>query len=175
MMEGYIIREGNRPWWQRIIAALLYTITLVLLFLFFTNFQFTLDTKILKGSLGLLEISIFTFLNALAFSVVRDFVFDLENGRFKILYCVGPIEVGSWRKLPEIEYVSVFKQLLADGNYVYETNLWYQRNRHMEIYENLDKEIAFEMGREMAKVLNVGHLDATLPNNYVWVDLDIQD
>ena len=173
-MEGYIIREGNRPWWQRLIAALLYTVTFVLLLLFFTNFQFTLDTKMLKGSFGLLEISIFTFFNALAFSVVRDFVFDIENRRFKILYCVGPIELGSWRKLPEIEYVSVFKQLLADGNYVYETNLWYQGNRHMEIYENLDKAMAFEMGREIAKILNVSLLDATVPNNYVWVDVDFQ-
>jgi hypothetical protein len=170
-MEGYIIKEGNRPIWQLALAALFFTLSVLLLFLFFSNWGNTTDLTKLKGRVGFLVFSIMTFANGLFFSIVRDCIFDLQKERYKIQYSVGPIRVGKWKGLPEIEYISVFRQLLTNGNYVFETNLWYAQNRHFKIYENLERTPAFEMGKEVAEILKVNLLDATEPNNFKWVDL----
>lgn len=172
MRKNVIISEGNRPWWQLIIAASLYTAIFYLLFLFFSTIKFSGKTNDLKGSLSIIELIIFLLPTALAFSVVRDFLFDLEKKKYKVEYCIGPFHIGKWTELPEIEYVSVFKQPLSNGQFRYEANLWYQRNKHFNVYESETKEPAFEMGKQLSKVLNVKLLDATVPNKYKWVDSD---
>ncbi|WP_273568338.1 hypothetical protein [Maribacter halichondriae] len=135
---------------------------------FFANFEFTSETKKLKGSLSLLEAALVLLPSALAFSVVKDVFFDLTQNKYKEQYCVGPIKWGKWKNLPKIDYVSVFKQPKEDGEYIFETNLWYQKNRHFKIYENSDLASVFEMGVSVAKLLHVDLLDATEPNNYKW-------
>lgn len=170
--KNVIISEGNRPLWQRVIAAIHYTAILYLLFKFFIGFDLTSDNKKLKGSLSLLEIAIFLFPSALAFSVVKDILFDLEQRKYKIQYCVGPIRVGKWQALPDIEYVSVFKQPKADGGYAYEANLWYAGNRHFNVCESDLLEPAYKMGENVAKVLQVNLLDATEANNNKWVKFE---
>ena len=170
--KNVIISEGNRPFWQLVIAAIHYTAIFFLLFFFFTKFEFTTSTKKLKGSLGLLELALFLIPSALAFSVVRNFLFDLEHKKYKIEYCLGPVRIGKWQSLPEIEYVSVFKQPKADGNYVFEVNLWYNRNKHFNIYESENLKPAFLMGENVANSLEVRLLDATVANNSKWVKLE---
>ena len=169
--KNFIISEGNRPLWQRVIAAVLYTAILLLLYMFFIGLEFTLETKKLKGSFSLIEIAIFLLMPSLSFSVVKDLLFDINNKQYKIQYCVGPIKVGNWRPLPNVEYVSVFKQLLQDGEYVYEVNLWYHRNRHFELYKISDVATAFEMGKHIAQGLDIKLLDATVPNKNKWIEL----
>lgn len=167
-----IISVGNRPIWQLIVAAIHYTAIVSLLFFFFIKFEFTFDGKKLKNSFLFLELAAFLLPSALAFSVVRDFLYDLEQKRYKIDYCVGPFRFGKWRHLPEIEYVSVFKQPKEDREFVYEANLWYNRNKHFNIYESETLEPAYEMGKNTAKILKVKLLDATVPNSFKWVALD---
>lgn len=172
MNKNVIISEGNRPWWQLLIAAIHYTAIVYLIFLFFSSVKFSGKTNDLKNSLTLIEAVILLLPSALAFSVVRDFYFDLEAKRYKIEYCVGPIRVGSWKQLPEIEYVSVFKQPLENDNYIYEANLWYNRNKHFNVFKNDEKDIAFEMGIQLAKALNVKLFDATVPHKNKWVEVE---
>jgi hypothetical protein len=172
MSKNTIISEGNRPWWQRVIAAIFYTGIIYVLFIFFVTLKFSGKTDDLKSSLSILELLIFLVPGALSFSVVRNFLFDLEHKKFKIEYCVGPIRVGKWKDLPNIEYVSVFKQPLKEGKFIFEANLWYQRNKHFEVYSSDNKEAAFEMGIQISKILNVKILDATVPNKHHWVHLD---
>jgi len=169
--RNVIISEGNRPLWQLIIAAIHYTAILALLFFFFAKFEFTTETKKLRGTLGLLELAILLLTSALAFSMVKNFLFDLNERKYKIEYCIGPFHFGKWQKLPEIQYVSVFRQPKQDGNYIYEANLWYQRNKHFNVYESDIKAPAFKMGENIAKILNVKLLDATEPNNFRWINL----
>jgi hypothetical protein len=169
--KNIIISEGNRPLWQLIIAAVHYTAIVSLLFFFFTQFEFTVNPKKLKGSFSLFEMAILLLPSALYFSVVKDLLFDLQNRKFKVQYCIGPLKLGQWRNLPEIDYVSVFKQPKANGDFVYETNLWYGQNKHFNIYESTDSSPVFIMGETVAKALNVRLLDATEPNNYKWVEV----
>ncbi|EAQ99765.1 hypothetical protein [Maribacter sp. HTCC2170] len=170
--KNVIISEGNRPLWQRIIASLIYTCIIVFLILFFTNFNFTTNTKILKSSFSLLELAIVLLPTALAFSVVRDWHFDLDNKKYKIDYSLGPIGFGKWKPLPQIDYVSVFKQPKENGDYIYEANLWYQKNKHFNILESDNLESVFEMGKRVAQILNVKLLNATIPNAHKWVELN---
>lgn len=170
--KNVIISEGNRPLWQLVIASIHYTAIFFLLFIFFAKFEFTTNAKVLKGSFGLLELALFLIPSALAFSVVRNFHFDINQKKYKIEYCVGPLRIGNWQPLPVIEYVSVFKQPKADGNFIFEVNLWYNRNLHFNIYESDGLESAFLMGKNVAKVLKVKLLDATSGTNSNWIKSD---
>ncbi len=171
--SNIIISERDRPLLHRIIAAALYTAMFIFLFYFFLEFEFTTKTNILKSSLSNFELAIIAFASALGFSVVKRVVFDLENEKYKEQYSIGPIKVGKWKNLPKIDYVSVFKQPLEEGKYIYEANLWYQRNKHFNIYSNVNLEPVFEMGKNVSKILKVDLLDATIPNDYKWVESEL--
>ena len=67
-------------------------------------------------------------------------------------------------------HVSIFHEHLIDGRKIFEVNLWYDRNKHWELYEKYTFEDAFAIGYEISEVLNIGLLDATKPNNYRRVD-----
>lgn len=169
--NNIIISEGNRPLWQRIIAALIYTCIIIFLIMFFTDYRFTTNAVHIKNSFSLLEMALILLPTALGFSVVRDWHFDLSKKKYKIVYCIGPLQFGSWNTLPEIDYVSVFKQPKANGEYIYETNLWYNKNKHFNILESEGIEPVFEMGKNVSTILKVKLLDATVPNAYKWVDV----
>ncbi|MEO1012508.1 MAG: hypothetical protein AAFX53_14475 [Bacteroidota bacterium] len=170
--RNIIISEGNRPLWQLIIASAHYTAIISLLFFFFISFEFTTEVKRLKGSFSFLELALYLLPSALYFSLVKDVLFDLVNRKYKEQYRVGPLKFGQWRRLPKIDYVSVFKQPKADGGFVYETNLWYNRNKHFNIYESDSPDAVFLMGESVAKALHVKLLDATEPNDYKWVEVE---
>lgn len=116
-----------------------------------------------------IQMAIFAFTTGLGFCVVKDVVFDLKKKTYKIQYCVGPIRIGKWKRLPEIEYVSVFRQLLENEEYIFEVNLWYDKNRHFNVYKNLELDITFEFGKHVSEILEVNLLDATVPNSFKWV------
>lgn len=164
-----IISEGNRPFWQLIIAAIHYTAIVGLLFFFLAGWEFTTKTTSLKRSFHLLEAAILLLPSAFAFSLVKDLHFDLENKKYKIQYCIGPLKFGTWKELPKIEYVSVFRQPKKTGEYVFEANLWYAKNKHFKVYESPTRPPSWEMGRHIAQALNVRLLDATVPNDFRWV------
>ncbi|APQ17084.1 hypothetical protein [Maribacter hydrothermalis] len=167
--KNIIISEGNRPIWQLIIAAIHYTAIVSLLLFAIIDFDIAFNSEVIKKGINTFEVIIFLLPGALAFSLVKDVLFDLDKKQYKLQYSVGPIHFGKWEELPEIEYVSVFKQPLVDGNFIYEVNLWYQSNRHFNIYKNENKEKVFLLGKSVAKVLHVNLLDATVPNNYRWI------
>jgi len=56
------------------------------------------------------------------------------------------------------------------GKKIFEVNLWYDKNKHWELYEKHDFAEAFAIGFEISELLNIDLLDATKPNNYKWVD-----
>jgi hypothetical protein len=169
MKERVIISGGKRPFWQTLIAAGLFTVIGYLFFSFFTSLHIGLSNKQLRGGLSLLELALFLLPIAVGFSAVKDIYFDLSNNRYKEKICFGPFGFGSWKPLPTIEYVSIFKQPKANGTFIYETNLWYGKNRHFNLLESDSKVEVMEMGKIVAELLGVDLLDATVPNNYRWL------
>lgn len=167
-----LISEGERPIWQIIIATLFYTIGVGSLLLFFYRAEFTSLDQTIKIVSNAFEFSFYFLVLGFSFSVVKNVIFNLEENTYKDEYAVGPIRYGIWRTLPKIMYVSVFRQPLADGSFRFEVNLWYKKNKHFNIYINNNYEITLEMGFYVATKLNVKLLDATVPNNYKYLNLN---
>ncbi|WP_089886702.1 hypothetical protein [Kriegella aquimaris] len=168
--EKIIISEGNRPFWQSVTASFFFTISVILMAMFFFGYEvFPSEGVSSRWDFGVLWLAIACASQGVLFSSVKRVFFDLDTKRYKVQHSVGPVCVGQWKTLPEIDYVSVFRQPKSDGHYIFETNLWYQKNKHFNIYESVDPELAFAMGKSVAQKLNIDLLNATTPNNYFWV------
>ena len=161
-----IISQGNRPFWQIILAALFFTGMVTSLYYFSTTFNIFDSEENVKFSLHFLQIAIFLFFGGTFFSSVRDYHFNFQENKYKILFCVGPIKIGRWKSFKSLEYISVFKS----SSNIYEINLWYDKNKHFNISKYKQEEFALFAGKELAKKLNIDLLDATNPFSKKWVD-----
>ncbi|MCK0188726.1 hypothetical protein [Arenibacter sp. F20364] len=167
-----IISEGVRPLWQTLIAATFFTLAVIMLGMFFFGYEpFPVDGISNKGNFGVFYIATACTVQGILFSSVKSILFDIRKNRFKKEYGVGPLRLGRWKKLPKIEYVSVFRQLKENSSHTYEVNMWMKGNKSFTIYESGDLETTFAMGENTAKSLDVNLLDATAPNDFKWVDL----
>lgn len=158
--------------WQTLVAAGCFTLTIILMVMFFFGYEiFPEDGMDNRWNFGVFYIAIACAAQGILFSSVKSVFFDLENQKYKEEYKVGPVGLGRWKELPKIEYVSVFRQLKANGSHTYEVNLWMKGNRNFTIYETGELATTFAMGESTAKALKVDLLDATVPNDFKWVDL----
>ncbi len=109
---------------------------------------------------------------ALKLSLRQGFELDLNGKRFRTIYSLFGIIIGFWKKLPNIEYVSVFKTIkntrtrvvTAETTYgfeVYKLNLFYNTNQHLEVYISDDKEDAHKVANHIAIVLDIEIYDAS--------------
>lgn len=112
------------------------------------------------------------FAAALKLGLREGIELDLEKRRFRKVYGILQITFGTWKNLPEIEYVSVFKTtkksrarvIAAEGYHVFEVykvNLFYQRNKHIEAFVGETKEKAFSVGKHISDLLAVELHDVT--------------
>ena len=97
---------------------------------------------------------------------------DLNGKRYRKIISIFGLNIGKWKTLPPIEYISVFKTIKNSrlrlrtaettlGFVVYKLNLFYNKNQHLEVYIADEKEDAFKVANQIAKVLNVEIYDAT--------------
>ncbi len=166
MENNIIITEEERPIWQIIIAALLYA---TLFYFLFEIGKLYYESGFTKRnydiSLIFLNMSGYVFVTALGFSVKINYYFNLENKKYKKQFQIGLIRYGIWKKLPELEYVSVFYY-----KSMYEVNMWYVKNQKFKMYEYSDDEQAFYAAKMICRKLKIKLLDATKKNNFKWVD-----
>ena len=163
-----IISTKDKPIILVVLAAMFYTIAIFLVGLSFYNIQFSLDESIIKERISILElIAIFT-LGGISFSVKNTKFFNLEEKKYKNQYSVGPFKVGKWKALPKLDYVSIFKT----PRDIFEINIWHNKNKHFNIYNYFEKEEALEAGYYIANQLHIKLLDATIPNDYNYLDMN---
>ncbi|WNH08485.1 hypothetical protein [Thalassobellus suaedae] len=97
---------------------------------------------------------------------------DLASKRYREIYSVLGVNIGKWKDLPNIEYVSVFKirenkRVQGMGastnfsNQIYLLNLFHNRNQKIEAYRTEDLNDAFENAKYLSQVLSIDILDAT--------------
>jgi hypothetical protein len=97
---------------------------------------------------------------------------DLNGKRYRKIYSIFDLSMGAWKRLPAIEYISVFKTkkksrtrgISAEASLdfiVYKLNLFYSRNKHIEAYVSDDKVDAMSVAQHIATVLNLEIYDAT--------------
>lgn len=168
--DKIFIAGGRRPLWQVIIAAALFTVG------FFIFLKLSYDgykrAVFFKGVAHGLEMLIYFWGAATGFTFTKGIQIDAQNSKFKNTFEIGPLKLGEWKKIPNPEYVSVFQQPLSNGDYIFEVNLWYDTNKHWELYTNPDYKEAFLIGFDLSEQLDIDLLDATTPNDYKWIDKD---
>lgn len=107
---------------------------------------------------------------------------NLLDKQYRTTYGFLNIQFGTWKPLPEIEYVSVFKTAektrvwissasTLTKDIVYVVNLFYNRNKRLEAYRTYDKKDAFDTALHFADALYLDILDATVSNSD-WVNVD---
>ncbi|MDO5971553.1 hypothetical protein Q4Q35_17250 [Flavivirga aquimarina] len=168
MNKHMIVSEKQRPLWQRIVASLFFTAAIGFLAYTLYTAHWNDDNLInighdIKGVIYLIGFGI-------AFSFHQSVYIDIKKSKFRQTYEIGPIKLGQWKTINNYEYVSIFHQPLEDGDKIFEVNLWYDRNKHWELYEKYDYKAAFLIGYELSELLQIDILDATVPNNYKWID-----
>ena len=82
------------------------------------------------------------------------------------------------KPLPEIDYVSAFCQLQVGESargrgreietHIYDVNLWHG-NGHINLSSQYTPEEALRMAKQLAEALHCGLLDATDPDNKIWL------
>jgi len=165
--KDIIISESNRPYWQLIVAAALFTLSLALIIILFQNIDLENKGKILAGNIEL--ILILLFLGATFCSQKRVYI-DLNASRIKASYEVGPVKMGKWQQIKNPEYISVFLRPKSNGMSVFEVNLWYEKKKRIELYERDNYMDAFRIGYQISEQLNIDLLDATVSNKSKWID-----
>lgn len=151
---------------MRIIAAILFTTALAFLAFFLYLIDFSLTERRLRAHIDLIQIIALLIFFAIYFSYTINCYFDFEKGIFKREKTIGVFKYGNWKPLPELEYVSLF----AVNHMTFEINLWYKKNKHWELYEKYEIKEAFTIAFELSELLNIDLLDATIPNNFRWID-----
>ena len=166
--SNIIVSERNRPFWQIVIASLFFAFAFVLLG--FSLYNADWKDGSLKDLRHNLKSVICLVGFGIGFSFQKSVYIDIDKSKFRSTFEIGPIKLGQWKTINNYEYVSVFNQPQVDGNNVFEVNLWYDKNKHWELYEKYDFEEAFLIGYKISEQLNIDLLDATIPNDYKWVD-----
>jgi len=170
MKSEIIISESNRPIWQIPVAALLFTVATALTIKLFYEAQLT--NEHVRSMISGFESVVFLIVIGISFCSRKRIYIDIKKSRFKPTIEVGFIKIGKWKTIINYEYVSVFHQPLSDGGSVFEVNLWYDKNKHFNLYEQYDYKEAFLMGYDLSEELDIDLLDATVPNDFKWIDKD---
>lgn len=170
MKSEIIISESNRPIWQIPVAAFLFTtaVGLAIMLIYKTQINNEQVTSIIGGFEPVILLTVI----GISFCSRKRIYIDIKKSRFKPTVEVGSIKVGKWKTIINYEYVSVFLQPQGGGSYIYEVNLWYDKNKHFKLYEEYDYKEAFIMSYELSEELNIDLLDATVPNDFKWIDKD---
>ena len=166
--EHIIISERKRPFWQVFVASFIFTIAFALLI--WVIYKTFLRPEVYLATLRLSKTVLYLFVFGTFFCFRNSVYIDLKQSRFRPTFEIGPIKLGQWKTITNYEYVSVFRQPLVNGAVIFEVNLWYDKNKHWELYEKNNAREAFNIGYEISENLQIELLDATVPNEYKFID-----
>ncbi len=118
---------------------------------------------------------------ALKLALRKGIELNLEEKKYRNIYSIFAINRGFWKELPEAEYISIFRTIKNSrsrvitaeatlGFEVFKVNLFYNRNRHIEVYFTDEIDNAFSIARHIATVLEVDILNATNPERE-WIKI----
>ncbi|MEC4051036.1 hypothetical protein OX284_016490 [Flavobacterium sp. SUN046] len=98
---------------------------------------------------------------------------NLDNKTYRTIKYLFGMKFGSWKPIPNFDYVSVFKTVESQrinavaatavvSSQVIHLNLFYQGNKHITFYKTTDKNDAFKVAQHIASCLDIDLIDATL-------------
>jgi len=109
---------------------------------------------------------------------------DLESKTYRKTDSFLGFSIGKWQTLQNPEYISVFntteditiRALTAETTNSFPIlvlNIFFERNKKITIYKTEDIKDAYDVASHIADALAIDLLDATVKNNYKWVDKNI--
>lgn len=109
---------------------------------------------------------------------------DLESKTFRKTTSILGFSFGKWQPLHDAEYVSVFntteditvRALSAETTNsfpIIDLNIFHDQNKKLTVYKTKDVRDAFDVASHIADALLIDLLDATIKNDYKWVDKHI--
>tara|TARA_B100000809_G_scaffold259672_1_gene305141 strand:+ start:485 stop:1078 length:594 start_codon:yes stop_codon:yes gene_type:complete len=108
---------------------------------------------------------------------------DLESKTYRKTDSLLGFTIGKWQTLQNPEYISVFntteditvRAVTAETTNSFPIlvlNIFYERNKKITIYKTEDIKDAYDVASHIADALAIDLLDATVKNDYKWVDKD---
>ena len=161
------VKDKKRPYWQLVGSALFFTLALLYFIIYIYNT--TWSDKAYSSFVNKFEVVIYLIVIAIGFGFQKSVYINLSESKFRATFEIGPLRLGTWKTIKDPEYISVFKQPTVDG-FIFEVNLWYDTNKHWELYEEHDLPQAFKIGFDVSESLGIDLLDATVANNYRWIN-----
>lgn len=166
-----VVSQGKLPLWRAIVAAAFFTGLCYLLYLDFRMFYNAgVNEKTCMLAAKSLEGLGYCLVGGITFSITKTVLIDTDTDKLISRFFVGPIRRDIVATVPELEYVSIFK----NGKDQFEVNLWYKGNKHYKMYIFDEKLPAIGFGREVARKLKIDLLDATVKGNSQWLDVSIE-
>ncbi len=167
--EILLIAPEKKPLWKTIAAVVIFTAMFIVVIansfnIFNESPTFKLTLQSLNGSF----IPLWLFL-AIQLLQKKSVAFDFKNDNIILTYFIGPVSHKKTAKIPELEYVAVFK----NGRNLYEVNLWYKGNRHYKLDTFQTSDNAFDFASSISKKLNLDLLDSTERGNSNWINATI--
>ena len=166
MQKKIVYIERQNSLFFRITAALFYTTIIGLIIHFILTMDFSWEEKHFYAHFDYLQIIFILLFLAIYFSYTINCHFDFEKKLFKREYTIGIFKYGKWKSLPKLDYISLF----AINQSTFQINLWNNENKHWDLYEEFNFEDAFKIAFELSELLNIDLLDATVRNDFKWID-----
>ncbi len=167
--KNVIISERYKPKFQYLFSAVSFAIILLKIFSAFYD-----SNSIAEGFHSLKnEVSglVFLFVMGLGLIHKRKTYIDLKKMRIRHTVEIGFMKFGAWQPFKSLEYVSIFPRVKADGYKVFEVNLWYKKNQHVNLYEEASFEDAYRVAFRISDFLKINLLDSTETHKAKWVDM----
>lgn len=161
----FIIREPNISWFNRILFAFIFSGFFTLVVFLFSNSRLASEDilNVIKHLIILFFILIIFFIHL----VIRHYI-HINFTKFKIQhsYSIGFFKYNEkWQNLIDLKYVSIFHT--SNG---YEINLWYKKNRTLNLAVLKDYNEAIKKGYFFSEKLNIKLLDARKRGEHRWID-----
>lgn len=165
--DKLLISSGKRKWYEIVLGSILYTIIvyLIIQMLYYSILYQSFNLFIFYLIVTLKAFG-FVMPVALSLTVIKDILINTTTNKLETIYSVGPFKYKYNSVIPQLDYISVFK----NGKEEYEVNLWYAKNKHYNMYTYESADGAFQFSKEIAKKLNIDLLDATVKGDFQWVD-----
>ncbi|WP_040280564.1 hypothetical protein [Psychroserpens damuponensis] len=138
----------------------------------------------LLGIISLVYLAVVPLLFGMMMLKTEGSEIDLESKTYRKTNSILGYRIGKWQTLQNPDYISVFntteditvRALTAETTNTFPIivlNIFYDRNKKITIYKTEDIKNAFDVASHIADALSIDLLDATVKNDYKWVDKDI--
>ena len=154
--EGVLkIVSDKRAWYERLLAAVFYSVAVYIIFLFYLNNSVSFSEKYYVKSFKILSSLIIVVSLGFRFSYVVNHHFDFTLMKYRVYWSVGPFGFGKWEDIKRLDRVSTFFNVREEC----EVNIWDIRNKRYKIAVFDEIENAVDYGRDLAKNLEIKFLE----------------